>query len=77
MVRKRFFRPPSWWHLAALTILALVALVLSRRLTNPGPRRMEFIGAVVCVILVLFGLYLKYRGRGKNRHQQEDESNPR
>ncbi|MDX6238236.1 MAG: hypothetical protein QOG10_3051 [Kribbellaceae bacterium] len=29
---------------------------------------MEFIGAVVCVILVLIGLYLRYRGRGKNPH---------
>jgi putative Mn2+ efflux pump MntP len=61
-----------------LTILAITALVLSRCLTNPVPRRMELIGAVVFAILVLFGLYLRYRGRRKNRHQEEeDESNPR
>jgi hypothetical protein len=69
MLSNRFRpRPPDWGYLVMLTILALTGLVLSRRLTNPGPRRMEFIGAVVCVILVLIGLYLRYRGRGKNPH---------
>jgi hypothetical protein len=37
---------------------------------------MELVGAVACAVLVLFGLYLKYRDRGNKRRQEEDESNP-
>ena len=67
MVRKGFFRPPSWPMLAALSVLVLVCLVMSRRLHNPGPRHLELSLAIVGAIVVLFGLYLRYRSRSENR----------
>jgi hypothetical protein len=49
--------------LATLAVLVLVCLVMSVRLDNPGPRHLELSLAIVGAILLLFGLYLRYRGR--------------
>lgn len=78
MVSKRSFRPKAsdWGSIAAFTILALVALVMSRTVTNPVPRQMELIAAVFCAAFALCGLYLRYRDRRKTRDREQDESNP-
>jgi hypothetical protein len=63
MSRRGFLRRPSWPMLATLAVLVLVCLVMSVRLDNPGPRHLELSLAIVGAILLLFGLYLRYRGR--------------